>query len=239
MEAAVRAAAALACCLWLIATAGAALADGLLPPKPYRYLHPPPALARGNQLPQSGERVDRVVRGHSVTGYTFTKDGQAGILYGDRAFAVPPSATGVRITVRPVETAPGLPQPLAADGNAYEVRATVQPGGSPARLARPVVLVVRWPRLPTAIYRYVGGQWRRLCYSDQATITPSTFSCPTRALGTFVAAHVSSGTTTTPTSSSRFAWVSRYWLLLVALAVVVVAAILGAFMYRPGAKPRV
>lgn len=209
-----------------------AWADGSLPAMPYHYLHPPSALAGTNTRPGSGTATDPVVAGRTQAGFVFTTDGQAGITVATGTFAVPPSSQGVVLDVRPVDTPAGLPQEVALDGNAYAISAARQPDGKPAALARPVKVTLRWPHIPIAIYVYSSGSWKRVCFTDQATLTSNTISCPTSVLGIFTAVTTPSnaGTQLPNTPASRL---NRYIPILAALAVIVVAAVLAFVVSRP------
>lgn len=214
-------------------------ADGILPPQPYRYLHPPPALAAENSPPESGDSSLQVVRGRSKAGFLFTKDTQAGLIVPAGTFVTAPAATSIRIHIRPVETPPGLPQHYAAEGNAYLVTAGGEPGNTPVRLARRVNLTLRWPHPPLAIYEYTGGKWSQVCYSDNATFTTSTMACPTSTLGIFTAVTnpaLSGAAPPASVSPSRFAWLNRYITVTVLLVVVVVVALIALVTARPGKK---
>jgi hypothetical protein len=216
---------------------GAVPADGTLPPLPYRYLNPPPALAKNNQLPFSGRRVLPTAYMRASSWVTFTDDGQAGLSGPRNAFAAASGTSAVDITIKPVQAPAGLPSNLAADGNAYSITATAIPSGKPASAQRKLKVTLRWPHIPTAIYVYRGGKWSQLCFSDQAQLTPSTVSCPATALGTFLAVTPPFGNTVlpqpTPASNTPISFIDRYLPLLAAGAVVIVAAILAYLVARP------
>lgn len=224
------------CCLLLVVTA--AHADGSLPPRPYHYLHPPSALAGSNAPPLSGDGPIAVSGGHSHQGYLFTRDGQAGLIAPAGAFVASSSATSVHLHIAPVETPPGLPPEFTSDGNAYQVTAS---GQEAARLARKMTVVLKYPQPPPALFHYRNGTWRRLCYTDQATFSPTSITCPASSLGIFVAvSYPKLGTHTvppTPLSSTRWAFLNQYLALFAALAVLVVAAVLGYAVSRPDKKP--
>lgn len=231
MEAAVRGilagATGAACLGWSLLAESPALADGPLPSQPYHYLHPPPALAGTNKPPQSGTFTIGVSSAHTDYLSAFTLDGQAGISAPEDAFSVAPSATTLQVSVQPLDTPPGLPDGLAADGNAYRIVARGQPGNLPARVVKPVDLTLRWAISPAAVYLYRGGaepapgssRWRLLCTAAHAIITPSTVTCTTTALGTFLAV------TRAPSSST---WQTR---LPVALVVIGVAVVVVSVIY--------
>jgi len=220
------------CCLLLVVTA--AHADGSLPPRPYHYLHPPSALAGSNAPPLSGDGPIVVSAGHSHQGYLFTRDGQAGLIAPAGAFVAP----SVHLHIAPVETPPGLPPEFTSDGNAYQITASGQGG---VRLARNVTVVLKYPQPPPAVFHYQSGRWRRLCYSDQATFSPTSITCPASSLGIFVAVGYprlgNHAVPSTPLASTRWAFLNQYLALFAALAVLVVAAVLGYVVSRPDKKP--
>ena len=236
-----RAAGAAAALGWAALAVSTVRADGGLPPQPYHYLHPPAALAGSNSPPQAGQFTFSAQSGRSTAGFGFTSDGQAGLSDSTGSFRVSPSATSVQVRIQPVETAPGLPAQVAADGNAYQIVALGEPGNLPARLIRRVSIILKWPHLPVAMYQYRSGTWRRVCFSDQAITSPSTFSCRASTLGIFVLVGTPSAVggqvPTTPVSSTRFAWINRYLALIAAAGVVVLAAVAGYFVSRPDKEP--
>ncbi len=214
----------------------ASWADGTLPPQPYRYLHPPPALASENYPPESGSATIGLAGGRSKAGFVFTKDTQAGVVVSAGALRAAAPATSILIRISPVETPSGLPQHYVAEGNAYTITATGQPGNTPVQVVHAVNLTLRWPLPPLAIYDYAGGRWKQLCYSDNATFTSSTMACPTKSLGTFTAVSnpaLTGGTPPAPISQSRFAWINRYIPLLVAVIVLLATAVLAFLAIRP------
>jgi hypothetical protein len=218
--------------------AAAARADGVLPPMPYRYLHPPPALKGDNKPPAAGVRVLPSDYLRAVIRWTFfTPDGQAGISGAQGTVRVSGSATAVILRLVPVETPPGLPKDVAADGNAYRVTATEKPSGSPVTFAHPISVILSWPHIPVALYTFRAGRWSQLCYSAHAVLTSRTISCSASRLGIFLAVTLPSNSAspvpTTPISDSQFAWVARYIPLLAVLAVVLGAAAAGYAVTRP------
>lgn len=225
------------------ATASSVLADGLLPPHPYNYLHPPPAFASNNNPPLSGIRTLPVDFMQANRWIAFTEDGQAGITGPAAAFTVHAPVTAVLVRVQPVNVPPGLPNGLAADGNAYSITAAVQPRSSPARLARSVTLTLQWPHLPLAIYVYSNGGWSQLCSFNQSTRSPSTISCPTSSLGTFLAVVPAPKTASSGSSGivSRITSLGLPVLALIALAIVLLVVALILFIAgirgRAGGQP--
>ena len=220
------------CCLLLLVTV--AHADGSLPPRPYHYLHPPAALAGSNAPPLSGDGPIAVSGGHSHQGYLFTRDGQAGLIAPSGAFV----ASSVQLHIAPVETPPGLPPEFTSDGNAYKITASGQEGTA---LARTISVVLKYPQPPPAVFHYRNGRWRRLCYSDQATFSPTSITCSASSLGIFVAVSYprlgNHAVPSTPLASTRWAFLNQYLALFAALAVLVVTAVLGYVVSRPDKKP--
>lgn len=214
-------------------------ADGVLPPQPYRYLHPPPSLASENSPPEAGDGSLQVVRGRVKAGFLFTKDTQAGLVVPAGALLTTSAATSIRIHIGPVETPSNLPQNYAAEGNAYSISALGEPGNTPVRLAQKVNLTLRWPHPPLAMYKYAAGKWSQLCYSDNATFTASTMACPTASLGIFTAVSnpaLTAITPAVPVATSRFSWLGRFIPVIIVLAVLVLVALVALVTMRPRRK---
>jgi len=179
--------------LWIALGWSSVQADGLLPPKPYNYLHPPAVLRRGNTVPTAGRKAISLTAGRSAPGFVFTRDGQAGVHLPAGAFVAGSPATSVLPQLQPVDPPPGLSAfrsdkaPIAADGNAYTVSMLGEPGNVPVRLVKPLQIILRWPYAPLAIDLHRAGGWRELCFADSATYTASTMSCSSSRLGVFLA----------------------------------------------------
>lgn len=204
-------------------------ADGLLPPEPYRYLHPPPISARTNRPPLSGIEVVPTDYLRAVGVVAFTGDGQANLFGRKGAFHVDPGTTAVTVRLRPVDPPPGLPRGLGLDGNAYRIVAAEQPSGRPTSPARTVSVNLRWPHRPTAIYRYDGHRWLLVCTADQARFTSGAMACATHALGIFAAvAPLSELRASNPTTP----WLQGHVLLLIGLVVLAGIAAAGVLMHR-------
>jgi hypothetical protein len=168
-------------------------ADGALPQAPYRYLHPPHALARTNKKPNAGAKTVALNRHHrSIQFVLFTGDGQAGIGAHTGAFNAPSPARSIRVVVRPVDTPHGLPRSVAVYGNAYSISAVGQPGNKPVKVLQPLGLAFRWPPLrdrhPNALYAYSGKHWRRICGHNSLQVSPGYAFCNVSTLGTMVVA---------------------------------------------------
>lgn len=212
-------------------------ADGALPPLPYRYLHPPPALAQNNEPPLSRRLVIRMLVGSSPRIQTFTHDGQVGVTANTGAIRLSPGKS-LEISIRPVETPPGLPGLYVVDGNAYDIALTTQPGNGTPTIIKPFNVIMRWPHIPTAIYAYTGGAWRRICYSDQGVLAGFTLSCKSATSPGVYAAVAPPSTTVittpnTPIAHSRFAWLDPYIPILAAAALLLATTILLYFVVWP------
>jgi hypothetical protein len=205
-------------------------ADGTRPGQPYHYLHPPKYLQDINALPRP---VVRTVPRALLTQlwFAFTHDGQAGISDTGQPFDLPSEATGVRVAIAPVATPGGLPDDLYVDGNAYSITVRSVPGGRQLALRKPVNVTLRWPRLPHAILRYVGGRWTQVCSLRQATYTPVTIACRTTSLGIFAAVVVGPHRAP-PTPSTRLADDLRRWeWVILGAAVILAFAVAGASIW--------
>jgi hypothetical protein len=166
-------------------------ADGFVPPHPYRYLHPPPALAKGNKQPTGVEKLLPAAKGRSVGDFThFTADGQAGLGGHSGVFRVPVKARYVDLRIQPVNPPAPLPRQYSLDGNAYAMSATARPGGQAAGVTQKLGLIFRWAQLPHAILVYANHRWRVLCdvTSKDWQIDSLVVVCHTSTLGVFAAA---------------------------------------------------
>jgi hypothetical protein len=172
-------------------------ADGPIPSAPYRFLHPPPALKRGNQQPASARRSYALKKGRTVAGFAlFTTDTQAGLGAHPGAFSAGRPATQVATSIRPVEPpAAPLPAHLQLDGNAYRISVTARPGHAAVAVRQQLGIILRWPYAPHAVYVYTGGHWRLVCDAKHWQMQANFVICHTRLLGVFAVGHH-------PTSSS-------------------------------------
>lgn len=107
------------------------LLDGIGPPPPYRWVKPPPALAKANQQPLPGRATLKMQAAGSNSGFVSTKDGQLTLIVGVATFPRDANRSAVLVTIQPEDPARlgRLPSGLAAAGNAYLIRAEYQPGG--------------------------------------------------------------------------------------------------------------
>ena len=174
------------------------LLDGLGPAAPYRWVSPPPDLAADNQPPSSGEFTlelgDKGVRGQVL----ITSDNQVTVIVADGAIAPREGETGVRLTVEPLD--PGaLPAPgggLVTFGNAYALRASYEPSGTPVKeLSGEIDLILLYPVTPDVhaathelLRSATGTSWRALESTDSVAQQQAQARIP--GLGTFVVAGV-------------------------------------------------
>jgi hypothetical protein len=215
-------------------------ADGTLPPIPYRYLHPPAALASQNSPPLSAN-VSLSTHG-GVTGVVnvFTKDGQVGLTARPGAFQVP-SGDRLQIAIAPVDMAVRFPGLVALDGNVYSVQLSTRPAGGTVHVLHAFNLTFRWPHLPTGIYVGSGSTLKQLCYTDQGTLTGFTLTCRARTGGIYAAGtsptNVSVTTPNTPIAHSRLAWLDPYIPILAAILVLIATSmVLYAVAWPRGGK---
>lgn len=206
-----------------------ASADGALPPLPYRYLHPPPALSAGNKPPLSINKTVATSSLASAQLRIFTRDGQIGLIAPVGALTAS-AGTSVRISIAPVESPPGVPGLYVVDGNAYQLSLQSEPGNGRVTFAKRASVVFRWPHIPTAVFTYTGSAWKRICYSDQGVLAGFTLSCRIRSAGIYAAVAPPSTTIlrvpNTPIAHSRFAWLDPYIPILAAAAVLIGTSLL-------------
>jgi len=139
------------------------LYEGEVPPAPYRWVHPPPELARDNQQPTGGSGQIGLNPSGSGSASILTDDAQAGVIFPHDAVAPQPGVTSATVKIAPVDPATVAPPPrgYAFDGNAYRVEAAYS-NGRPVALRRSVTPVLRYPRHATVLLRWNGGRWTML-----------------------------------------------------------------------------
>lgn len=136
------------------------LYDGLAPLPPYRWVHPPPALARDNQAPEPGDATLPLAAG-SAPGSVTTGDGQASVIFEENTVAPASGESAMRVTVVPVDPAAGAaaPQGTRFDGNAYTFDARYITSGQRVRLRTSVTIVLRYATGATQMVRATGQGW--------------------------------------------------------------------------------
>lgn len=110
------------------------LYDGLAPPLPYRWVVPPPEVARDNQQPVAARREFPLGPDGSPFVNVTPEDGQAVLLLAERAVPARPPDTSVEVAVTPldVRTLGALPPGRNPESNAYQVTLTYRPSGAAA-----------------------------------------------------------------------------------------------------------
>jgi hypothetical protein len=151
--------------VWLfLPTAAPPLYDGLvLPPEPYRYLHPTGRQVQAN-LPPTAARKTVTLGGAASTVTVATRESppQAEIVFQGSAFHTGPRARRVTISIRAVSPPP-LPPATALNGNLYAISATAD--GHPAVVRQGHVVVVlraTSPFIYPVMEEYASGHWQRL-----------------------------------------------------------------------------
>lgn len=163
------------------------LYDGLAPLAPYRWVRPPPELARDNQPPEPGTGdIPFGPEGLSPLSVT-TGDGQAAVIFSEKTVARRAGEAAVRVTLVPLDPAAmaAAPAGLRFDSNAYRIDASYIPSGAPARLSARATVVLRYATGATGIVRFSGSAWAALATKrfDAAQI----ITADTQALGLFAA----------------------------------------------------
>ncbi|HEU5002791.1 MAG TPA: hypothetical protein VFW71_08440 [Actinomycetota bacterium] len=188
------------------------LDDGAGAPPPYQWVHPPPARAGNNVLPQAASMA-LPISGGSVN----TPEGQCQVLL--EAGSVPAAAgqTGVSITMTPLDPATVGPPPsgLTYDSNAYQIAAAYQPSGEPLPASVTATVVLSYAALATTVYRRDGAVWTGL--SSTPASSDQLFASTT-GLGVFVVAAAPSAVA--GGGSATVLGIGGAFLVLVAIAAV-------------------
>ncbi len=140
---------------------GRVLYDGLAPPPPYRWVYPPPELAKDNQVPDLGTRTIPVTSTGSPPTSVSTGDGQAGVDFPEGGIASARGAAAVEVRIVPLDpdTVGGAPPGLRFDSNAYRVEVRYTGSGAPAKLRAPASIVLRYATGATGMVRAEGSAW--------------------------------------------------------------------------------
>ncbi len=139
------------------------LYEGEAPPLPYRWVRPPANLPEPNQPPESGTGAIPFTPDGSQSASILTDDGQAAVIFRSGAIVPRAGGTSAAATITPLDPAGVAPAPpgLRFDGNAYRM-AAVYRGGTPVTLAKPVTVVLRYPRHGPMLLRSRGDGWSPL-----------------------------------------------------------------------------
>jgi len=204
---------------------GTPLLDGSAPPPPYRWVRPPAAVAASNQQPTPGSfTLGFDSRGRLKGAALATPDGQVTVIVPSGAIAASAGQRSVELTVDPLapSAASSAPGSLVLLGNVVRVRATYRPGGGPARLVRPIEVVVSYPFVASDSGEHLllesatGSIWTRVKATDH--VGTAQLVGPMRSLGYVAAA----GVRATRATSSPAGPASQG----IPIAIVVVAAVL-------------
>lgn len=143
---------------------GRVLYDGLAPPPPYRWVHPPPELAKDNQAPEAGARTIPVPPAGAPAASVSTGDGQAGVDFPQGVIAPERGERAVEVGIIPLDpnTVGGAPPGFRFDGNAYRVEVRHAGSRTPAGLRGPVSIALRYATGATAMVRAEGATWTAL-----------------------------------------------------------------------------
>lgn len=107
------------------------LYEGSGPPRPYRWVDPPPELANGNEKPEPGQGDVEVSKASAGVN---TGDFQATFSPAPKGFAPKAGETMVHVTLAPLDpntVGPPLPG-MSYDGNAVRIEAVYKNSGVPA-----------------------------------------------------------------------------------------------------------
>jgi len=209
------------------------LYDGTGPPPPYRWVNPPPELAKTNTKPSSGSGTTPIGPKHSPAYNVNTDDAQASVIFPPDGIVPMPGQTSMKITLTPLDpaTVASSPPGLDYDGNAYKIMAVYQPSGKPVDIPNVVcsltnanacaTVVLRYAFNATKLYRLDGTSWTEVP-SQRATSALQIYG-NTNKLGVFAAAgpHVVGGKK--PKSQTGN---------IIAFAVGLVAILFGTFLAR-------
>ena len=168
------------------------LLDGLAPPTPYRWVHPPADLAAGNKPPASTRFTVQLTAAGSRLGAFSTSDGQVSLVLSEGAVPARSGQTGVQVTVDPIDPATLGPVPagLVGAGNAYRVQASYRPSGRRVEtLAGQSSVALVYPLLTTAVadaggHQVLSSADGRTWEPQQSTDTPGSHQVSARLVRT-------------------------------------------------------
>ncbi|MGH7920432.1 MAG: hypothetical protein ACREQM_10865 [Candidatus Dormibacteraceae bacterium] len=194
--------------------------DGLTPPAPYRWIHPPASLRPDNQQPLSGSGTVTLGRnGSALPGSAFTEDGQATVSWTGGAWQVP-GKRQVTLHLAPERSYPATGT-LRLATNVYCITSSA-PIASDHQVQLTLAYSDAIADAPRQIYEAPwGGSWQALG-SGPAPI-PYTISVTTGTLGCFVAG---SGSPPVPWYAQRLP------LLVAGLLVLVIAGGGATYLFR-------
>lgn len=166
--------------------------DGIAPPRPYRWLSPPPQAASDNQVPLAGHGSITVARDGRVNpGTVVTQDGQFSLAFDAGGFVTPTGGAPVSVGIVPQRSFPH-PGRIILVTNVYCIT-------SNSSLARghDALVTMQYSSLlpaPSDVYESVdGGAWRKLANGDAAA--PYFAAARATVLGCFAGGYVPGAST--------------------------------------------
>ncbi len=154
----------------------------------YRYLHPPAGFT-ATKPPGTINSTLKLEAGQSpaMADTTEEQPAQAQLLAAQGAFAVPPGATGVRVTIAPVEPPAVAPTGGGIAGNVYRFAVAGVPGGAvlPLKTGQQVTVVLRGPAgvaNPT-LEVWDGTAWNRADTTPLGGGSPDSYAANLSTLG--------------------------------------------------------
>jgi hypothetical protein len=235
----------LAGALWsarLSPLAGRPVLDGIGPVEPYRWVCPPPSATATNQKPTAG-RFEAAFHAGAIKGGAFaTQDLQATVIVPHGAFAPSPGQRSVTLAVEPLcaSSVGAIPSSLVALGNVMRIRATYAPSGAPARLAKPLEVVLVYAFAPTDSGQHLlltspdGRVWSREKATDR--IANAQLLGPMGQLGYVAAAGIRGSPHASPSAGAPSGSDTITVVALVAAAILVLLALALVFGRRD--RPR-
>lgn len=177
---------------------GRPLYEGFAPPAAYRWVKPPPEVAKGNLEPLPANGTLRFAGKNSPPFNLNTPDGQAALILPPGAVDVPAGEGSLTLTMTPLDAQTLAPAPkgMTYDGNAYRITAAYSSTGEPARFLATscpsgeqvntcLTVVLRYALGAKGIYRLDADAWKPLT----STVTASALQvfADVDGIGTFVA----------------------------------------------------
>jgi hypothetical protein len=152
----------------------------------YRVLHPPP----GSTVTKPPSAIDVTLKlegGQSpaMAETTDEQPSQAQLLAAQGAFAVPPGATMVHVTITPVDPPAVAPPDGKLDGNVYRFAVSAGATPLPLRAGQQVTVVLRGPAgvANPVLELWDGTKWSRLETQSLGTTAPDSYAANVSMLG--------------------------------------------------------
>lgn len=162
--------------------------SGPIVAEPYRYFHPPAGYT-ATKPPSTVDMTLKLESGQSpaMAEITDEQPAQAQLLAPQQAFAVPPGAASVRVTIAPVDPPAVAPSDGRLDGNVYRFAVTAGAAPLPLRPGQQVTVVLRGPAgAPNAMLElWDGSRWTRLDSQPLGNTAPDSYAANVTMLGDF------------------------------------------------------